>query len=334
MSTTKYLINSTLNIFGLRLLKKRTYEDLFTKLQELEDSNLKNQSRNEDLVAKLQEFEDSNLKNQSRNEDLVANPELIDDNKSDLERWLDETKLQELEDSNLKNKSSYNQDGLSSQHNNDFMSDPVFIKAYNRGVQAVGRDYNWHWRVHIGLWAARTAVNLDGDFVECGVNAGFLSSSIMYDLRWDSTGKTFYLLDTFNGLDSNYVSKEEVYDGIMKKNDDLIKNGVYITSVDKVKMNFKEWNNINIIEGSIPDTLPLIKSDKVSFLHIDMNCAPPEIASIDYLWNSLVKGAIVLLDDYAYNGYHHQKKAMDEFAKNKGISIASLPTGQGLIIKT
>ena len=130
MSITKYLIKATLNIFGLKLLKKRTYEDLVTKLQEFEDSNMKNQS-------------------------------------------------------------SYNQDGLSSQHNNDFMSDPAFIKAYNRGVQAVGFDYNWHWRVHIGLWAARTAVNLDGDFVECGVNAGFLSSSIMYDLRWDSTGKIF-----------------------------------------------------------------------------------------------------------------------------------------------
>lgn len=231
-------------------------------------------------------------------------------------------------------KNSYDQDGLSSVHNNDFMCDPLFIKAYNRGVKAVGQDYKWHWRVHVGLWAARTAVNLDGDFVECGVNAGFLSSSIMCDLNWDSRGKTFYLLDTFNGLDSNYVSKEELFDGIMKKNDTLIENGFYVSSIDKVRINFSEWKNIEIIEGSIPETLSQVNSGKVSFLHIDLNCAPPEIASIKYFWGSLVKGAMILLDDYAYSGYHHQKNAMDEFAKDKGISIVSLPTGQGLIVKT
>ena len=95
----------------------------------------------------------------------------------------------------------YNQDGLTSIHNHEFMSDDRFKKAYQRGVDAVGVDYNWHWRVHIGLWAARTADHLQGDFVECGVNAGFLSSSIMCDLDWDSRNKTFFLLDTFSGLD-------------------------------------------------------------------------------------------------------------------------------------
>ncbi|MFO1082638.1 MAG: hypothetical protein U1E23_18685 [Reyranellaceae bacterium] len=57
--------------------------------------------------------------------------------------------------------------------------DEVFKQAYARGVQAAGRDYRWQWRVHIGLWAARHAAHPPGDFVECGVNRGFLSSSIM-----------------------------------------------------------------------------------------------------------------------------------------------------------
>jgi hypothetical protein len=232
------------------------------------------------------------------------------------------------------NKDKYDQDGLSSTHNNDFMCDAQFMKAYSRGVEAVGEDYKWHWRVHIGLWAAQTAVKLEGDFVECGVNAGFLSSSIMCDLNWDGRGKTFYLLDTFKGLDQKYVSSDELRDGIMGKNEALIENGFYVTSVDNVKDNFSEWKNIKIIEGSIPETLPLIKSDQICFLHIDLNCAPPEIASLTYLWDKLVTGAIILLDDYAYNGFHHQKYAMDKFAKDKNIAIASLPTGQGLIIKT
>jgi len=228
----------------------------------------------------------------------------------------------------------YTQDGLTSIHNHEFMNDPAFIKAYRRGIKAAGDDYNWHWRVHIGLWAARTAVQLPGDFVECGVNAGFLSSGIMCDLDWDSREKIFYLLDTFSGIDSNLASQEELRDGIIEKNKNLIDTGFYVTSSNDVKLNFSEWKNIEIIEGTIPNTLSLIKAEKISFLHIDLNCAYPEVASLKYLWNKLVIGAIVLLDDYAYHGYEHQKYSIDQFAIESKIAIASLPTGQGLIIKT
>ena len=73
----------------------------------------------------------------------------------------------------------YSQDGLNSVHNHDFMAEPSFMNAYQRGVEAVGEDYQWHWRVHIGLWAAYSASKLNGDFIECGVNKGFMSSAIM-----------------------------------------------------------------------------------------------------------------------------------------------------------
>src|SRR5262249_47604202 len=64
----------------------------------------------------------------------------------------------------------YDQGGLRSIHNHEFMDDPAFRKAYQRGIRAAGDDYRWHWRVHVGLWAAACAARLEGDFVECGVN--------------------------------------------------------------------------------------------------------------------------------------------------------------------
>ena len=102
----------------------------------------------------------------------------------------------------------YSQDGLQSYHNHDFMLDPDFCKAYGRGVLACEQDYQWHWRVHIGLWAAYSASKLKGDFVECGVNRGFLSSAIMEYLDWDSLNRTFYLMDTFSGIDERHVSDD------------------------------------------------------------------------------------------------------------------------------
>ena len=228
----------------------------------------------------------------------------------------------------------YDSDGLSSVHNHDFMSDESFLKAYNRGIAAAnGVDYGWYWRIHIGLWAGRTASNIQGDYVECGVNVGFLSSAIMTDLNWNTLDRHFYLLDTFSGLDPALVTDQERQDGIIEKNQKMIDDGSYVTSVDSVRENFSEFHNVKIIQGSVPHTLRQIDTDRIAFLHIDMNCAPPEVAAVEALWPRLTCGAVVLLDDYAYSGYQPQKEAMDALAAKIGMNIASLPTGQGLIIK-
>jgi hypothetical protein len=100
-----------------------------------------------------------------------------------------------------------------------------------------------------------------------------------------------------------------------------------------VKVNFSQWKNIQIIEGSIPETLDQVETQNVAYLHLDMNCSPPEIAAINFFWDRLVPGSVVLLDDYAYRGYESQKHAMDAFGKEKQVMIASLPTGQGLLMK-
>jgi hypothetical protein len=228
---------------------------------------------------------------------------------------------------------TYDQDNLRTPHNHEFMKDEVFIRAYQRGVKAAGIDYNWHWRVHVGLWAASHAAKLPGDFVECGVNKGFMSSAIMELLDWDETGRVFYLLDTFSGIDPKYVSPSELEGGIMKKNDASINAGFYVTSAQEVIENFAEWKNTKIIVGSVPETLTQVQTESVAFLHLDMNCSPPEVASAEYFWDRLVEGGIILLDDYAYHGYRSQKLGMDNFANAKNVSVLSMPTGQGLIIK-
>jgi hypothetical protein len=228
----------------------------------------------------------------------------------------------------------YAEDGLTSYHNHEFVDDPGFVAAYERGVFAAGRDYGWRWRVHIGLWAAATASRLPGDFVECGVNRGFMSSSILAALDWDRLGKTFYLLDTFAGVDERYMSPEEALDGGAAKNAAHLESGFYVCGSASVRANFSEWRRVEIIEGSIPDTLPRVGAREIAFLHLDLNSAQPEVAALEYFWSRMVPGAPVLLDDYAYHGFRHQKLAMDAVARSLGTSIASLPTGQGLIIKT
>lgn len=228
----------------------------------------------------------------------------------------------------------YDQDGLRSIHDHSFMQDPAFRDAYQRGVQAVGKDsYHWEWRVHVGLWAAAGARYLAGDFVECGVNYGFLSSAIMRYLDWNQLDKTFYLLDTFQGLDSRYLSEEAKRAGALDRNAEFLRSQHYVSNVAQVTANFAEWQRVRIIAGSVPETLSEVSAEQVAFLHLDMNCALPEVAALEFFWQRLAPGALVLMDDYCYQGFAEQKSAMDDFAARNRVAILSLPTGQGLLLK-
>ena len=87
---------------------------------------------------------------------------------------------------NSSSRDRYDQDGLSTEHDDHFRQDPRFKEAYARGIEAAaGFDPRHEWRVHTVLWTASIALQVEGDFVECGVNAGFMSSAIIASHRMD-----------------------------------------------------------------------------------------------------------------------------------------------------
>jgi hypothetical protein len=225
-------------------------------------------------------------------------------------------------------------DGLYSLHSPRFLADPRFQNAYRRGVQAsAGHDPRFEWRVHIALWAATVAGRIAGDFVECGVNAGFLSSAILSWLDWAALGKTFYLVDTFAGPPLDQYSPDEVARGRRDVALRAIETGGFVTDIARVRANYRDWPRIEIIQGAIPAILPAVTADPIAFLHIDMTSAAPEVAALRHFWPRLSPGAVVLLDDYAFCGYEAQGNAMDALAHELGATIAVLPTGQGLIVR-
>lgn len=220
----------------------------------------------------------------------------------------------------------FSSDGLCTIHNADFVHEPRFLRAYNAGKATD----SWGgvdplWRAHVLCWAAQWAATLGGDFVECGVNRGGGSRMILDYLGGFPAGRSFFLLDTFSGFVPTQLSKEEqVMVGEIY---------AYNASLDFVTRTFLPFPCVKIIAGPVPDTLPQVGSSRIAFLSIDMNCVAPEIAAAEYFWSLLVPGAVVILDDYGFASHHLQKAAFDNLALQKGVSILSLPTGQGLIFK-
>jgi hypothetical protein len=228
----------------------------------------------------------------------------------------------------------YTQDGLFTLHSDHFRADPCFRAAYARGVRASqGVDPAIEWRVHIALWAAETALRVDGEFIECGVNAGFISSAIMEKLRWNKVGRRFYLIDTFAGPVLTQFSEQEIQSGRLTFAKQALEAGAYVTDIDRVRANFADWRNVVILPGPVPEVLKNTDFGVVAFLHIDMNCALPDRAAFEFFWDRLSPGAVILLDDYAYYGHDHQRQNIDAAARASGAEILSLPTGQGLIIR-
>jgi len=231
-------------------------------------------------------------------------------------------------------KKYYAEDGLFSLHSDEFRRDPKFIEAYQRGVEAGhGVDPGIGWRVHVALWAARVACRVPGDFVECGVNAGMISSAIMHHLDWARVPKKYFLVDTFAGPVLDQFSPEEHQSGWVALVEQRVASGGYVTDMDRVRETFAEWPNAIPVQGVVPEILSSVPASEIAFLHLDLNCAAPELAAIEYCWSRIPTGGVVLMDDYAHHGNAAQKHAIDEWSRRAGVPVLALPTGQGLIIR-
>lgn len=227
---------------------------------------------------------------------------------------------------------TYNQDGLATQHNADFMRDPRFAEAYRVGMENGNPSTRVEWRVHVALWCATQALQLQGDYVECGVHTGILSGAVMTWLDFSrQSSRKFYLFDTWAGIPVEQMSEQEKRLGVENMNRKY-QNGD-VLHADVVKK-FSRWPNAVVVRGRVPDSLGAMKdSQQVAYASIDLNVTEAEMGAIDFLWPRMVAGGLVLLDDYGWAPHINQKVAWDDWAKRHGVMILALPTGQGLIRK-
>ncbi len=226
---------------------------------------------------------------------------------------------------------AYHQDGLATQHNADFMRDPRFSAAYQAGMENGNPSTRVEWRVHIALWCATQALQLDGDFVECGVHTGILSGAVMTWLDFAKQEKRrFFLFDTWAGIPVEQMSAAEKPGG--EHMNRKYQNGDALHA--DVLKKFSRWPNAVVVRGRVPESLDAMRDHhKVAYASIDLNVTEAEMSAIEFLWPRMVSGGFVLLDDYGWAPHIHQKHAWDAWAARTGVMILALPTGQALIRK-
>jgi hypothetical protein len=211
------------------------------------------------------------------------------------------------------------EDGIITIHNCSFRNTPDFQRCYQRAVKAATWDYGIRYRVHQALWCSELAQSVEGDFVELGTGRGFIMSALLES----GLKRRVHLFDTFLPNLSDSAGKQ--LGGCSPH---------YADTLTRVQENFAEWPNAILHPGDVFDTLPATEIERVAFLHVDMNHPDPEEFGIRQLWPKMPKGAVMLLDDYAYNGFERQFERDNSLAAELGFRILSTPTGQGIVVKS
>jgi len=222
------------------------------------------------------------------------------------------------------------ENGLVTNFIGNFMEDEFFLESYNMGKKTgalKNHPGDIYWRAHVACWCAFRAKTLEGDFVECGVNLGFLSRIITHYTDFQNLDKKFYLLDTFSGFPFDTIEEEE------RASLNIEVTSKFKDCHETVKAIFRNFPNVIIVKGKVPNTLPLVEAKKIAYLSLDMNNATAEIAAAEYFWDKMVSNSVILLDDYGHPSAVFHRRKFDEFCKKRNVKVLALPQGQGLILK-
>ncbi len=198
-----------------------------------------------------------------------------------------------------------------------FLNDQALMQAFQRHA-TLPPERGALWRLATLAWAARTALRVEGDFVECGCYKGVSARIISEVVGFADLPRHYYLYDLFQ------------HDETMPHHSMLEHSE---TLVDQVRERFADMSNVTITQGRVPDSLAQAKPDKIAFMHLDLNNAEAEVGALEVLFDRISPGGVLILDDFGWTGYHAQQVAEVAWMAERGYHILELPTGQGMVIK-
>jgi predicted O-methyltransferase YrrM len=169
---------------------------------------------------------------------------------------------------------------------------------------------------------------IPGNVIECGVYRGGTTVLMALYLKKNRIAKKIYALDSFSGFDRNAI-EEEVQKG------QVVAQGLTAftsNSVDYVRRKIEKLrlpDMIEIVPGYFEDTLGKI-TDTFSLAFIDCDLEKSAEFCLTTLWEKVVKGGYIVVDDYTNPGYPGARIACDRFLSN--VSYEQRQVRHGLLV--
>jgi len=183
------------------------------------------------------------------------------------------------------------------------------------------------WRHYIVFWSAHYAAKstncLIKNLAECGVCDGLTAYFAMSALRGEKNEFKAFLYDAWEGMRSEDLLQSEM---------GSVGNYNYL-NIETTKHNLAEFQgNATFIKGFIPESFKTSDNPtELVWLHIDLNSSLPTTAALQFFFEKIPPGGVMLFDDYAF--CYDTKIAVDEYFLSKRGVLLPLPTGQAIYFK-
>jgi hypothetical protein len=182
-----------------------------------------------------------------------------------------------------------------------------------------------------GLWTCvryLVDANIAGDFVEAGVWRGGSVMLMAHEiLRSNKQLRPLWLYDTFAGLprpnaelDVDVLGNRGV-DGWQMNNISGNTSTWAYADETEVRANMASTGYpaelLKFIVGRVEDTVPAQCPERIALLRIDTDWHASYVHLLDHLYDRLVPGGVLLLDDYGH--FLGARKAVDDFRRERGL---------------
>jgi O-methyltransferase len=205
-----------------------------------------------------------------------------------------------------------------------WFGDPDFQRIYSRikgnTMVDIYRCYE--------IWELVEEVNkLDktASLIEIGVWRGGTSGIIATKLSMLNSRSPFYVADTFTGV-AKTSDKDKFYTGGEHADTNLeIVDSLLKSIYDKYK----------ILQGIFPeDTAHLIPaSEKFGFCHIDVDVYESAKGIVDWIWDKLIPGGVIVFDDYGFHTCNGVTRYVNEQKELADRTVIHNLNGHAIMIK-
>jgi len=157
---------------------------------------------------------------------------------------------------------------------------------------------------------------ISGNFAEVGVYRGN-TSKIIHAL---APKTLLYLFDTFEGFTIK----------LSQNADKRFKD----TTIDILKKNMGDLNNVKIVKGLFPDTVRGLENECFSLVMIDHDKYKPTLLELNFFYQKVFPGGYIFIHDYnnPFESNAEVHNAVNEFMKDKIEKIVQIPDKWGSII--
>ena len=232
----------------------------------------------------------------------------------------------------FKGKANFSVDGLHygfcfpSANYAPWQGDAAFLNIYqqieNNTLVDIYRCYE--------LWQLVGKINaLDpaAAFLEVGIWRGGTAGIMAQQLSLLKSNATLYLADTFRGV-AKAGEKDNFYEG--GEHSDTSQ-----PIVEELLKKTSDYPNYKILKGIFPDETSQLIPGNESFglCHIDVDVYSSAKDILDWIWDKIITGGVVVFDDYGFHSCTGVTKLVEEYRNFTDRFVIHNLNGHALMIK-